>query len=216
MLYCLFITYFTKRMIINNSRYSVLGALYTCHLWHRTVGWRLSVLYDRDKIIHLGLPRWLSGKESACQFRRYRFDFQVREIPWRRRWQSSPVCLPGKFHGQTNLGSYSLWDGKRVGYNLATKQQQTIHSICLGLFSTDGAHPWKAFSAEQTEMIGHLTVRLSNSPTFTPCRKSMLCLRILLHPQEKIFLSPSLAPTSRSTEFLFFALNLKILHSPPR
>ena len=39
-------------------------------------------------------PRWLSGKESARQCRRHRrhgFDPQVRNIPWRRKWQPTPV-----------------------------------------------------------------------------------------------------------------------------
>ena len=43
----------------------------------------------------LGLPWWLSGKESACQCRKHRFDSWVGEIPWRRKWQPTPVCLPG-------------------------------------------------------------------------------------------------------------------------
>ena len=32
------------------------------------------------------LPRWLRGKESACQYRRCRFDPWVGKIPWRRKW----------------------------------------------------------------------------------------------------------------------------------
>ena len=58
----------------------------------------------------LGLPRWLSGKESACQCRRHRFDPWVGMIPWRRKWQPIPVFLPGKSHGQKNLAGYSLTD----------------------------------------------------------------------------------------------------------
>ena len=37
---------------------------------------------------------------------------------------STPVFLPGKLHGQRSLG-YSPWGCKRVGHNLATKQQTT-------------------------------------------------------------------------------------------
>ena len=44
----------------------------------------------------LGCPRWLSGKESACPCRRHGFDPGVRKIPWRRKWQPTPVFLPGK------------------------------------------------------------------------------------------------------------------------
>ena len=58
--------------------------------------------------------RWLSGKESACQFRRHRrcrFDTWVRKISWRK-WQPTPVFLPGKFHGQKSLAGYSPWGCK--------------------------------------------------------------------------------------------------------
>jgi len=56
------------------------------------------------------LPRWLSGKESACQCRRckrHRFDPWVGMILWRRAWQATPVFLPGKFYGQRSLASCS-------------------------------------------------------------------------------------------------------------
>ena len=43
-----------------------------------------------------GLPRWLSGKESACQSRRLEFNPWVGKIPWRRKWQPTPVFLPGE------------------------------------------------------------------------------------------------------------------------
>ena len=40
------------------------------------------------------------------------FDSWVRKIPWRRNWQLIPVSLPGKFHGQRSLSSYSSWGHK--------------------------------------------------------------------------------------------------------
>ena len=48
------------------------------------------------------LARWLSGKEPACQCRRLRrlgFDPWVGKIPWSRKWQPTPVFLPGESHG---------------------------------------------------------------------------------------------------------------------
>ena len=53
-----------------------------------------------------GLPRWLSGKESACQCRRWkrcRFDPWLGRIPWSRKWQPTPVFLPENFPGQRSL-----------------------------------------------------------------------------------------------------------------
>ena len=79
----------------------------------------------------IGLPRWQSDKESACQckwLKRPGFDPWVGKIPWRRKWQPTPVFLPGqaKFHGQRSLAGYSPW-GSRVSHNWVCKQV----SICL-------------------------------------------------------------------------------------
>ena len=35
-------------------------------------------------------------------------------ICWRRKWQPALVFLPGKFHGQSSLVGYSLWDRNQV------------------------------------------------------------------------------------------------------
>ena len=43
----------------------------------------------------------------AC--RRPRFDPWARKIPCRRKWQSTPVFLPGEFHGLRSLAGYSPW-----------------------------------------------------------------------------------------------------------
>ena len=45
----------------------------------------------------------------------------VGKIPWRRKWQSSPVFLPGKSHGQRSLAGYSPRGRKRVGRDSATE-----------------------------------------------------------------------------------------------
>ena len=71
-----------------------------------------------------GLPWWLSGKESTCQRRRRGFDPSVGKIPWNRAGQPTPVFLPGKIPWAEEPGSYSPWSDRRVGHDLATKQQQ--------------------------------------------------------------------------------------------
>ena len=38
-----------------------------------------------------------------------RFDPWVGKTPWRRKWQPTPVLLPGKFHEQRSLGGCSPW-----------------------------------------------------------------------------------------------------------
>ena len=47
--------------------------------------------------------RWFSGKESTCQCRRHKrwgFNLWVGKIPWRKKWQHTPVFFPEKSHGQ--------------------------------------------------------------------------------------------------------------------
>ena len=53
-----------------------------------------------------------------------RFDPWARTIPWRRKWQPTPVFLAGRPHGQRSLAGYSPWGRRRVRHLLATKQQQ--------------------------------------------------------------------------------------------
>ena len=58
--------------------------------------------------VYGGLPTWLSGKVSSCQRRRREVELCVRQIPWRRKWQPTPVILSGKSDGQKSLAGYSL------------------------------------------------------------------------------------------------------------
>ena len=69
------------------------------------------------------LPLWLSGKEYAC-------NADVGSIPWRRKRQPTPVFLSGKSHGQRRLEGYHPWGHKRVGHDLAAKQEQQQQRQC--------------------------------------------------------------------------------------
>ena len=40
---------------------------------------------------------------------RHGSDQYVQKIPWRSKWQNTPVFLPGKSHGQRSLVGYSPW-----------------------------------------------------------------------------------------------------------
>ena len=67
----------------------------------------IRILKNRACYVSPGLPRCLGGKESTCKCRRRRFNPWVRKISCSRKWQSTPVFLPGKFHGQRSLAGYS-------------------------------------------------------------------------------------------------------------
>ena len=36
----------------------------------------------------------------------------MEKIPWRRKWQPTPIVLPGTFVGQRSLAGYCPWGGK--------------------------------------------------------------------------------------------------------
>ena len=77
----------------------LLKRLHTGYLWKKSFHFHLGKYVGVGflaYILRVGLPWWLSGKESACQCKRCRFDPWVRKIPWRRKWQPIPVFLPGK------------------------------------------------------------------------------------------------------------------------
>ena len=64
----------------------------------------------------MGFPHSSVDKESACNAGDLGsipgFDSWVRKIPWRSKWQSTPVFLPGKSHGQRSLAGYNSWGCK--------------------------------------------------------------------------------------------------------
>ena len=77
----------------------------------------LTILFN-GLLYFAGFPWWLSSKELTCQCKRHRFYPWVRKMPWRRKWQHTPVFLPGEFHGQRRLVGYSPRGCERVRYDL--------------------------------------------------------------------------------------------------
>ena len=67
------------------------------------------------RLAALRIPGGTHGKEPTCQCRKHKrhvFDPWVWKIPWRRKWQPTPVLLPGESLGQRSLAGYSPWDHK--------------------------------------------------------------------------------------------------------
>ena len=74
-------------------------------------------LFHVGDVSHVWLPCRLRWLRICLQCRRPEFHPCVRKIPWRRKWQLTPVFLPGKTHGQRILVGYSPWGPKRVGHD---------------------------------------------------------------------------------------------------
>ena len=69
------------------------------------------------------------SKESTCQCRKHRFNSWVRKIPWKRRWQPTPVFLSGKPHGQRSLAGYSPWGRNESDTTERLTQNQGVHRV---------------------------------------------------------------------------------------
>ena len=73
-----------------------------------------------------------SSKEFTCQctrLKRLRFALWVGKIPWSRKWQPTPVFLPGESHGQRSLVGCSPWDRKESDMT-EWAQQSALHWLC--------------------------------------------------------------------------------------
>ena len=77
--------------------------------------WKLRLHYT----VVFGLPGWLRGKESTCQYRRRGFDPWVRTIPWRMKWNPlQHPCLENS--GTEETGGLQSMGSPRVGHHWAT------------------------------------------------------------------------------------------------
>ena len=89
-----------------------MGSHRVPHGWSDLAEAAAAAAINKSTAITEGLPRWLSGKESACQCRRCKFDPWVGKISWRRKWLPTPVFLPAEFYGWRSLAGYNPWDQK--------------------------------------------------------------------------------------------------------
>ena len=88
-----------------SSTFSVKPCLIPSALTEHTLSKKL--------VNYLSFPGGSDGKGSACNVGgRPGFFPWVEKISWRRKWQPTPVCLPGESHGQRSLVSYSPWGRK--------------------------------------------------------------------------------------------------------
>ena len=79
--------------------------------------------------------------KKNLQCRRHGFNLWSGKIPWRRKWQPTPVFLPGKSHGQRSLAGYSTRGHKELDMTekLSTSRSYMLQCVivvficaCLG------------------------------------------------------------------------------------
>ena len=111
-------------------------------------------------------PGGSDGKASVyLQCGRPGFDPWVGKIPWRRKWQSTPVFLPGKSHGKRSLIGHSPWGCKELdmteqlhfhlwlfwGFPGCSDGKESVCSVeDPGLIPGSGRFPWRRLSLSIT------------------------------------------------------------------
>ena len=95
----------------------------------------LAAGYDNTCECCEGFSGGASAKDPACQCRRFKrcgFGPWVRKISWSgvEAWQPTPVCLPGKSHGQ-ELGGLQSMGPQRVGHDQSDLAHMHAHECCL-------------------------------------------------------------------------------------
>ena len=82
----------------------------------------------------LGLPRWRSVKESACQCRRHGFNPGLGRSPWKRKWQLTPVFLPGNSMDRGVCGLQSTGSQSRTWQILSTHMCAHTHDVYMCVY----------------------------------------------------------------------------------
>ena len=133
-----------------------------------------------------GLPWWFNGKESACWCRRHEFDTWSRKIPWGRKWQPTPVFLPGKIPWTEEPGRVQS-TGLQKSWTRYTTEEQLSKNLACPAIRDVGNKP--------QECQQHRDCHQQKSPVFSFSRYT--CCR----DQELPFV---VMATSKSTLLLHF------------
>ena len=99
-----------------------------------TCGNNIHVIYKEPLVAQTvkSLPAvWETRVQSLCQ-----------EIPWRRKWQPTPVFLPGESHGQRNLAGYSPWGRKESDTTERLHFHFSLSIYIFQCYSLKSSHPY--------------------------------------------------------------------------
>ena len=128
------------------------------------------------------LSRGCSDKESACQCRRFKevqemqeFNPWVRKMLWSKKWQPTPVFLPGKSCGQRSLAGYSSQSWQESNMTEHTHTQQ-----CVGI-------PFFPHLLQHLLFIDFLTIAILTSMNLYLI-VVFICISLIINNAEHLFM----------------------------
>ena len=118
---------------------------------------------------------------SAGNITRLGFDPWVGKISWRRRWQLTPVLLPGKSHGQRSLVGYNPSGCTRVGHDWAVKAQFSFVLRYFLIFLMTSWYPLVVWVCYSIPLIVNFSAFLLFISSFIPSwLENILCNNVNL------------------------------------
>ena len=115
------------------------------------------------------------------------FDPWVRKISWRRERQPTLIFSPGESHGERLMG-YSPWGQKRVGHDLATRQQRMMEDIFLTLSPPEGCFSFPVCYSIFLLLSINLTSYVHLAPWLWTCLRLVFSASTSEHPTQRTWL----------------------------
>ena len=122
---------------------------------------------------------------------------RIKEVYWRKKWQPTPVLLPGKFHGWRSLVGYSPWGDKESDMTEQLSLHLHFHmSVCMYMSVTQSFPTFhdpmdcRALGFPVLHHLGSL-LKLMSFESVMPRNHLVLCLPLLhlpsIFPSIKVF-----------------------------
>ena len=148
-------------VLLHSSVNSKFSFELSCTTFHSsTLAWRIPWTEEPGGLQYMG--SWRVGHDWTTSLSLFTF------MHWRRKWQPTPVLLPGESQGQGSLVGCRLWGRTESDTTEATEQQQepgelkSIVSQKVGHDWSDLAHMQAHFSSRKDFLSGDLSL-------FMPC-----------------------------------------------
>ena len=111
-----------------------------------------------------GFPGGSDSKESACSEGELGIHPWAGTIQWRRKWQPTPVILPGESRGQRSLAGYSPCSHKESNTTEWLTLSLSLNSTCsFGLWRSIWLLPWSSAFLHSTS-VDKLTLPIASTP----------------------------------------------------
>ena len=106
--------YSSKTSVLRCSAFFIVQLSYSYMTTWKTIALTRQTFAGKVMSLLFMVSTVAQWSRICLQWRKHKFNPWIGKIPWRRKWLSTPVFLPGKSHGQRSLVDYSSWGHRGV------------------------------------------------------------------------------------------------------